>query len=184
MRPSLTSPRPAPSTSAVPPKYGGLELSVVEQFEVVSEVSKWDGSCGWAVWAGASTNWIPAGCGHASDRGGLRAEVGRSARCGHRATSRHPAVARRGSMVAGSSRAGRGRSPATRCGRRSQTSAASRMTATAPYLVAVQMPRREAEVPRRLEGCRDARNRKRLARCSPKTRCSCPTIAGSSSATS
>jgi alkylation response protein AidB-like acyl-CoA dehydrogenase len=31
--------------------------------DVVTEVSKWDGSCGWAVWAGASTNWIPAGSG-------------------------------------------------------------------------------------------------------------------------
>jgi alkylation response protein AidB-like acyl-CoA dehydrogenase len=46
-----------------PREYGGLELTVLEQFEIVAEVSQWDGSCGWAVWAGASTNWIPAGCG-------------------------------------------------------------------------------------------------------------------------
>ena len=43
-----------------PAEYGGYELPVAEQLEVISEVSKWDGSCGWAVWAAASTNWIPA----------------------------------------------------------------------------------------------------------------------------
>ncbi len=46
-----------------PAEFGGDELSVREQLDVVSEVSKWDGSCGWTVWAGASTNWIPAGSG-------------------------------------------------------------------------------------------------------------------------
>ncbi len=43
-----------------PAEYGGYELPVAEQLDVISEVSKWDGSCGWAVWATASTNWIPA----------------------------------------------------------------------------------------------------------------------------
>jgi alkylation response protein AidB-like acyl-CoA dehydrogenase len=46
-----------------PAEFGGDELSVRHQLDVVTEVSKWDGSCGWAVWAGASTNWIPAGSG-------------------------------------------------------------------------------------------------------------------------
>jgi alkylation response protein AidB-like acyl-CoA dehydrogenase len=46
-----------------PAEFGGDELSVRQQLDVVTEVSKWDGSCGWAVWAGASTNWIPAGSG-------------------------------------------------------------------------------------------------------------------------
>jgi alkylation response protein AidB-like acyl-CoA dehydrogenase len=46
-----------------PAEYGGDELSVRQQLEVVSEVSKWDGSCGWCVWVAASTNWIPAGSG-------------------------------------------------------------------------------------------------------------------------
>jgi alkylation response protein AidB-like acyl-CoA dehydrogenase len=46
-----------------PAEFGGDELSVREQLEVITEISKWDGSCGWAVWAGASTNWIPAGLG-------------------------------------------------------------------------------------------------------------------------
>jgi len=46
-----------------PAEFGGAELSVREQLDVVSEVSKWDGSVGWTVWAGASTNWIPAGMG-------------------------------------------------------------------------------------------------------------------------
>src|SRR5260370_6330222 len=43
-----------------PAEFGGDELSVRQQLDVVSEVSKWDGSCGWAVWVAASTNWIPA----------------------------------------------------------------------------------------------------------------------------
>jgi len=46
-----------------PAEYGGDELSVRQQFDVVSEVAKWDGSAGWSVWVGASTNWIPAGSG-------------------------------------------------------------------------------------------------------------------------
>ncbi|MFC8231364.1 acyl-CoA dehydrogenase family protein [Streptomyces sp. NPDC057287] len=46
-----------------PAEFGGYELSVRQQLDVVSEVSKWDGSCGWSVWVGASTNWIPAGSG-------------------------------------------------------------------------------------------------------------------------
>ncbi|HEY0937936.1 MAG TPA: acyl-CoA dehydrogenase family protein [Trebonia sp.] len=46
-----------------PAEYGGDELSVRQQLDVVSEVAKWDGSCGWTVWVGASTNWIPAGSG-------------------------------------------------------------------------------------------------------------------------
>ena len=48
---------------ASPAELGGLELSVREQLEVVAAVSAWDGSCGWVVWAGCSTNWIPAGSG-------------------------------------------------------------------------------------------------------------------------
>lgn len=46
-----------------PAEYGGDELSVRQQLDVVSEVSKWDGSCGWVVWVAASTNWIPVGSG-------------------------------------------------------------------------------------------------------------------------
>jgi alkylation response protein AidB-like acyl-CoA dehydrogenase len=46
-----------------PVEFGGDELSVRQQLDVVSEVAKWDGSCGWSVWVGASTNWIPAGSG-------------------------------------------------------------------------------------------------------------------------
>ncbi len=46
-----------------PAEHGGYELSVAQQLEVVTEVSKWDGSCGWVVWVAASTNWLPAGCG-------------------------------------------------------------------------------------------------------------------------
>src|SRR6478735_7238766 len=42
-----------------PAEYGGDELSVRQQLDVVAEVSKWDGSAGWTVWAGASTNWLP-----------------------------------------------------------------------------------------------------------------------------
>lgn len=48
---------------ASPAESGGAELSVRQQLDVIVEVSKWDGSCGWTVWAGSSTNWIPAGCG-------------------------------------------------------------------------------------------------------------------------
>ncbi|MEU3513363.1 acyl-CoA dehydrogenase family protein [Streptomyces longwoodensis] len=46
-----------------PAEFGGYELSVRQQLDVVSEVAKWDGSSGWTVWVGASTNWIPAGSG-------------------------------------------------------------------------------------------------------------------------
>src|SRR3954451_9084353 len=46
-----------------PAEFGGLELTVRQQLDVVAEASKWDGSAGWVVWAGASTNWIPAGSG-------------------------------------------------------------------------------------------------------------------------
>ena len=46
-----------------PHEYGGDELSVRQQLDVVTEVAKWDGSAGWSVWVGAATNWIPAGMG-------------------------------------------------------------------------------------------------------------------------
>ena len=46
-----------------PAEFGGFELSVRQQLDVVSEVARWDGSAGWTVWVGASTNWIPAGSG-------------------------------------------------------------------------------------------------------------------------
>jgi alkylation response protein AidB-like acyl-CoA dehydrogenase len=46
-----------------PAEFGGDELSVRQQLDVVSEVARWDGSCGWTVWVAASTNWIPAGSG-------------------------------------------------------------------------------------------------------------------------
>ena len=48
---------------ASPAEFGGAELSVRQQLDVIVEVAKWDGSAGWTVWAGSSTNWIPAGCG-------------------------------------------------------------------------------------------------------------------------
>jgi alkylation response protein AidB-like acyl-CoA dehydrogenase len=43
-----------------PAEFGGLELTVAEQLEVIIEVSKWDGSCGWSSWVGCTTTWIPA----------------------------------------------------------------------------------------------------------------------------
>ena len=46
-----------------PAEFGGAELTVRQQLDVISEVARWDGSCGWIVWGGASTNWIPAGSG-------------------------------------------------------------------------------------------------------------------------
>lgn len=46
-----------------PAEFGGYQLPVRQQLEVVSEVARWDGSAGWIVWVGASTNWIPAGSG-------------------------------------------------------------------------------------------------------------------------
>lgn len=48
---------------ASPAEFGGDELTVRQQLDVVTEVAKWDGSCAWTVWVGASTNWIPAGSG-------------------------------------------------------------------------------------------------------------------------
>ncbi len=48
---------------ASPAEFGGDELSVRQQLDVILEVAKWDGSCGWTVWVAASTNWIPAGMG-------------------------------------------------------------------------------------------------------------------------
>ncbi len=41
-----------------PAEYGGFELSVAEQLDVIIEVSKWDGSCGWSSWVGATINWL------------------------------------------------------------------------------------------------------------------------------
>ncbi len=46
-----------------PAEFGGDELSVRQQLDVITEVAKWDGSCGWTVWVGASTSWLPAGSG-------------------------------------------------------------------------------------------------------------------------
>jgi alkylation response protein AidB-like acyl-CoA dehydrogenase len=46
-----------------PAEFGGYELSVRQQLDVIAEVSKWDGSCGWTVWVAASTNWLPVGYG-------------------------------------------------------------------------------------------------------------------------
>ncbi len=48
---------------ASPREFGGAELSVRQQLDVVTEVASWDGSAGWTVWVAASTNWIPAGSG-------------------------------------------------------------------------------------------------------------------------
>ena len=48
---------------AGPAEFGGYELTVRQQLDVITEVSKWDGSCGWSVWVAASTNWLPAGFG-------------------------------------------------------------------------------------------------------------------------
>ena len=48
---------------ASPAEYGGDELCVRDQLEVITEVAKWDGSCGWTVWVAASTNWLPVGLG-------------------------------------------------------------------------------------------------------------------------
>jgi alkylation response protein AidB-like acyl-CoA dehydrogenase len=48
---------------AAPREYGGYELSVAEQMEVITEVAKWDGSTAWVVWVGATQNWIGVGCG-------------------------------------------------------------------------------------------------------------------------
>lgn len=48
---------------ASPAEFGGDELPVRQQLDVITEVAKWDGSCGWTVWVGASTNWLPVGLG-------------------------------------------------------------------------------------------------------------------------
>lgn len=48
---------------ASPAEYDGDELTVRQQLDVVTEVSKWDGSAGWIVWGGCSTNWLPVGTG-------------------------------------------------------------------------------------------------------------------------
>lgn len=46
-----------------PAEFGGDELPVRQQLDVISELARWDGSCAWTVWASASTNWLPAGSG-------------------------------------------------------------------------------------------------------------------------
>lgn len=46
-----------------PAEFGGYELSVRQQLDVIIEVAKWDGSAGWTSWVAASTNWISAGSG-------------------------------------------------------------------------------------------------------------------------
>lgn len=46
-----------------PREYGGYELPVADQLEVLSEVAKWDGSTAWVVWVGVTQNWIGVGCG-------------------------------------------------------------------------------------------------------------------------
>ena len=46
-----------------PAEFGGDELTVRQQLDVICEVAKWDGSAGWSTWVAASTNWLPAGCG-------------------------------------------------------------------------------------------------------------------------
>ena len=43
----------------MPAEFGGYELTVAEQLKVIIEVSKWDGSCGWSSWVGATIHWIP-----------------------------------------------------------------------------------------------------------------------------
>ena len=44
---------------AMPAEFGGYELTVAEQLRVIIEVSRWDGSCGWSSWVGATIHWIP-----------------------------------------------------------------------------------------------------------------------------
>lgn len=41
-----------------PAEFGGYELPVAEQLDVIVEVAKWDGACGWSSWVGATTNWV------------------------------------------------------------------------------------------------------------------------------
>ncbi len=42
----------------MPLEHGGFELTVAEQLRVIIEVSKWDGSCGWSSWVGATLHWL------------------------------------------------------------------------------------------------------------------------------
>ena len=46
-----------------PREFGGYELPVADQLEVLTEVAKWDGSTAWVVWVGVTQNWIGMGCG-------------------------------------------------------------------------------------------------------------------------
>lgn len=48
---------------SVPREFGGYELPVAEQLQVITEVAKWDGSTAWIVWVNATQNWIGVGCG-------------------------------------------------------------------------------------------------------------------------
>lgn len=41
-----------------PAEFGGYELSIAEQLEVITEVAKWDGSCAWVAWVGVSSHWF------------------------------------------------------------------------------------------------------------------------------
>lgn len=41
-----------------PAEFGGYELCVADQLQVIIEVAKWDGSCAWSAWAGTTGNWI------------------------------------------------------------------------------------------------------------------------------
>ena len=38
-------------------------FSVRQQLDVIIEMSRWDGCCGWTTWVAASTNWLPVGLG-------------------------------------------------------------------------------------------------------------------------
>ena len=46
-----------------PAEFGGDELTVRQQLDVIVEMAKWDGSCAWTTWVAASTNWLPVGLG-------------------------------------------------------------------------------------------------------------------------
>jgi alkylation response protein AidB-like acyl-CoA dehydrogenase len=43
----------------VPVEYGGYDLSVSDQLDVIWEIAKSCGSTAWVVWVGSSTTWIP-----------------------------------------------------------------------------------------------------------------------------
>ena len=73
---------------ASPAEYGGYELSVRQQLDVISEVAKWDGSASWTVWVAASTNWLPARLRSEDHRGSLRTQVGRAESSGLEPLSR------------------------------------------------------------------------------------------------